>query len=184
MHYLAVSVLIRSTVPTPVCSSRAMRRMPFFSASPALMASTCRRCHPRSTGPKQAREGRRLSKHAFIHTGFHRPIGTQGGHLNNLPSERNSMLRKLAFIAAVRRRWHSRWTRWRAAAATEVVNGGWHRRPCGPLEWPRRHIGAGHSHGRYCQSGRWWQRLWRRPLLAIDPCRMDLDLQLNDKRGS
>jgi hypothetical protein len=31
------------------------------------------------------------------------------------------MLRKLAFIAAVRQRWHSRWTRWRAAATTEVV---------------------------------------------------------------
>ena len=53
--------------------------MPFFSASPALMASTCRRCHPRSTGPKQAREGRRLSNHAFIHTEFIDQLAHRGG---------------------------------------------------------------------------------------------------------
>ena len=58
------------------------------------------------------------------------------------------------------------WTRWRAAAATEVVTAAGTE--------AMRAIGARSILARRSLV----ERLWRRPLLAIDPCRMDLDLQL------
>ena len=51
------------------------------------------------------------------------------------------------------------------------------RRPCGPLEWPRGTLGRPQSRSILARRSL-VERLWRRPLLAIDPCRMDLDLQL------
>ena len=154
MHYLAVSALIRSTVPTPVCSSRAMRRMPFFSASPALMASTCRRCHPRSTGPKQAREGRRLSKHAFIHTGFIDQLAHRGG------ISTTCLLRGTQCYG----NWLSSPLCGGAGTPVDAMarggghgggHGGWHGGHAGHWSGHGAHWG-GHSHGRYWHGGRWW----------------------------